>query len=70
MQRAKTDSRVAATATSPTSTRPGISRPKTIQSRVAPTVSTAPIPWAKRLGGPAISLALKGSRGTMTRVTI
>jgi hypothetical protein len=35
----------------------------------AVTDTTAPMPWAKRLGGPATGLAATGSRGVITRVT-
>ena len=69
-QKANTDSRVAATPMKATRMSAGSSRLKPNQSTVAPTVKTAPIPWANRFGGPGMSLALKGSRGTSTRVTI
>ena len=61
-------SRVAATATIATST---IARPVAPASHAtsAPTLSVAPMPWAKRFGGPGTSLAGTGRRGTTTRVT-
>ena len=67
-QMARTDSSVAATTTRPTSTAASPAAPAS-HATSAPTVSVAPMPWAKRLGGPGTQRGSTSRRGTTTRVT-
>src|SRR5262249_27589094 len=66
---ANTDSRAAATRMSPTKTSASAVSPNPNCAITAATDKVAPIPWAKRFGGPATSLGANGSLGVTTRVT-
>src|ERR1019366_46907 len=67
--RPNTDSSVAATISSPSNTYAAVLRPNPSANTAADTENAAPIPWAKRLGGPATGRAATRRRGVMRRVT-
>ena len=66
-QMARTDSAKAKTTMRPSSTWATRHSPAS-QLTVAAVVTTAPMPWAKRLGGPGTGRPCWLSRGAMTRV--
>ena len=58
----------AATRIAPTRAVTNAPAPKTTATS-APTESVAPMPWAKRFGGPGVSRTVHARRGRTTRVT-
>ena len=67
---AKTDSRIAATTSSAVRTSAAVSAPKPSASSAAADVSAAPIPCAKRFGGPATYFGADTAADVLTALLV